>query len=372
MGDFYLDLFTAETWDEFTKAGGEITGFRTSRWARVKKIKPGAVLLCYLVGVKRWVGVLKVTGDPFQSPEPKIWESDDFPSRLPVKIIHRLSAETGVPVHDLIPEMPMFEKVKGKSTGAWGAFFLGSPQSWPAHDAQIVVEAIREAEANPVAKPLPKGAKVAAQVVEAPKIGLVAVPTADEEDEGLEAQESPQPSEHTEIQARLIELGHAMGYSVFVAKNDRNRDWNGTKLCDLPGVTNTLPNTFNPATIKVIELIDVLWLSDNAIAGAFEVEKSTSIYSGLLRMADLIVMQPNIDIPIFLVAPDERREKVKYEVNRPTFSAIRPKKPLVQTCRYISFDTLREAMDKHGPLLEYLTMLWMEKDLSESCAVSEA
>ena len=30
--------------------------------------------------------------------------------------------------------------------------------------------------------------------------------------------------------------------------------------------------------------------------------------------------QPNIDINLFLVAPDERREKVKQEILRPTFS----------------------------------------------------
>ncbi len=29
-------------------------------------------------------------------------------------------------------------------------------------------------------------------------------------------------------------------------------------------------------------------------------------------------------------------------------------------------------MEKHGGLLEYLTMAWVEKDLSESCALSEA
>jgi hypothetical protein len=39
---------------------------------------------------------------------------------------------------------------------------------------------------------------------------------------------------------------------------------------------------------------------------AFEI---TSICSGLLRMADLVAMQPNLNIPLFLVAPEERREK---------------------------------------------------------------
>jgi hypothetical protein len=59
----------------------------------------------------------------------------------------------------------------------------------------------------------------------------------------------------------------------------------------------------------------VLWLKGNSIVAAFEVESTTSVYSGLLRMADLITMQPNINIPLYIVAPDERRNKVIQEVN---------------------------------------------------------
>jgi hypothetical protein len=44
---------------------------------------------------------------------------------------------------------------------------------------------------------------------------------------------------------------------------------------------------------RTVELIDVLWLNGNAIVAAFEAESTTSIYSGLLRMADLLSMQPN-------------------------------------------------------------------------------
>lgn len=35
-------------------------------------------------------------------------------------------------------------------------------------------------------------------------------------------------------------------------------------------------------------------------------------------------MQPNLDIPLYLVAPDDRREKVMTEVNRPTFCRLSP------------------------------------------------
>jgi len=42
------------------------------------------------------------------------------------------------------------------------------------------------------------------------------------------------------------------------------------------------------------------------------------------------------------VTPDGRREKVIQRVNRPTFERMKP--PLVEVCRYISFEGLREAL----------------------------
>jgi hypothetical protein len=54
------------------------------------------------------------------------------------------------------------------------------------------------------------------------------------------------------------------------------------------------------------------------------VEHTTAIYSGLLRMSDLVSMQPNIKLDLFMVAPDDRREKVNCEINRPTFARLNP------------------------------------------------
>jgi hypothetical protein len=54
----------------------------------------------------------------------------------------------------------------------------------------------------------------------------------------------------------------------------------------------------------------VLWLSGPAVVAAFEIESTTSIYSGLLRMADLLALQPNLNIPLFLVAPEDRRSEL--------------------------------------------------------------
>lgn len=86
-------------------------------------------------------------------------------------------------------------------------------------------------------------------------------------------------------------------------------------------------------------------------------------------MADLISMQPNLNIPLYLVAPDDRRQKVIDEVNRPTFRRLSP--PLFEACRFISFSDLRIRLEKAGPLIRYLKPEFLE-ELSESCEIEEA
>ena len=63
----------------------------------------------------------------------------------------------------------------------------------------------------------------------------------------------------------------------------------------------------------------------------------------MLRMSDLMALQPNLDISLYLVAPDERRAKVEQEVLRPTFSLR--EKPLAKICGFLPFSTLCEKVE---------------------------
>ena len=113
-----------------------------------------------------------------------------------------------------------------------------------------------------------------------------------------------------------------------------------------------LPLQFDEATTKTIEYIDVLWLQGNAIVAAFEVESTTSIYCGLLRMSDLLTMQPNIDIKLYLAAPDERFSKFKREVPRPTFASSN--KPLHKVCCFLPYSRLCERLEAAKEFLLHL------------------
>lgn len=362
--NYWLDLFTGVTWKEFKVAGSSVSGFRKSRWKTVQKIKPGDYLLCYLVGISRFIGILEVTSKPFEDSSP-IWEYDVFPSRIKVKPVIELTPETAVPVHELKGNLSLFQNLKNPRD--WGVHFRGSPAKWNITDGEAVVQALLEAKRNPVIRSVDKRKlKYKPRTIKA-KIGSVTIPDADE-DSSVQKTGIDKPTDHTEIQWLLLKLGCDMGFDVWVARNDRGGEYKGKKFTDLPRIKTELPLQFDEATNKTIERIDVLWLKGNAIVAAFEIESTTSIYSGLLRMSDLIAMQPNLNIPLFLVAPDDRREKVMTEVNRPTFLRLSP--PLSEICRFISFSGLRDQIKQVSSIVRFLKPEFLE-ELSESCELEE-
>jgi len=106
-----------------------------------------------------------------------------------------------------------------------------------------------------------------------------------------------------------------------------------------------LPLNYDETTLKTVGRIDVLWLKGRAIMRAFEVEHTTSIYSGILRMADLLALQPNMDTKLHIVAPYSRRDKVFQEIRRPVFSLL-DRGPLSESCTYVSYDSLRELSEQ--------------------------
>lgn len=360
--DYWLDLFSGATWQEFLDAGATVSGFREQRWKTVQRIKPGDYLLCYMTGISRFISILEVVSEPFRDTTP-IWKDAAFPCRLQVRVVVALTPETAVPIQALRGELSIFQNLK--SPHAWTGQLRGSPAKWKRSDGEAILKALTDAKMNPVERPVDVRKLSRRPPVLKAKMGPVTVPSSEETGSDSIPAHS-EATKHTEIQYLLLKLGTEMGFDVWVARNDRQRPVRGGRLCDHFRLKEELPLQFDEATNKTIEYIDVLWLKKNAIVAAFEVESTTSIYSGLLRMSDLIAMQPNLNIPLYLVAPDERRDKVAIEVNRPTFSRLSP--PLVDVCRFISFSTLEERLNAVAPFVQYLKPEFLD-ELSEVCEV---
>ncbi|GDY37519.1 MULTISPECIES: type II restriction endonuclease [unclassified Acidovorax] len=159
---------------------------------------------------------------------------------------------------------------------------------------------------------------------------------------------------HTGVQALLRDLGKALGFGVWIASNDRGRVHGSGLLGD--GCMDQLP-TMADGGLESVRLIDVVWVDAHTsrVAAAFEVEHTTSIYSGIVRMLDLALGTPVAEkCALFLVAPDNRRDKVAEQLQRPAFSRVSE-----LGIRYLPYSQLEQhhaSMSRFGssikPLLE--------------------
>jgi predicted RNA-binding protein len=355
---YWLNLFTGTTWEEFLDQGASVSGFRESRKRVAEKIHPGDYFLCYLTGISRFVGILEVKSNCYFDNK-QIWKDEIFPIRFDVELINKLEPKTAVPVFSLKDDLLIFKGLRSKN--AWTGFFRGSPAEFSSMDGEIIANAIEEAVKNPIELDYDERKYRRRAKTYESKIGVVTVPE-DKEDDIKKPQ--LEKTTHEEIQLLLLRLGSELGLDVWVARNDRNREFNGEHFQNIPNLRRELPRQFDDATNKTIELIDVLWLQGDAIIATFEVEHTTAIYSGLLRMADLVSMQPNIKLDLFMVAPDDRREKVFYEINRPTFARLKP--PLPKICRFIPYSELKREVEQIGNRMRYMKPEFIT-EIAESC-----
>jgi len=318
----------------------------------------------------RFVGVLEVKSQCYEDDAP-IWDDGLFPIRFKVALTQELTPKTAVPLLTLRDQLTIFRNLK--SPHAWTGFFRGSPARFKPTDGQIICDAIRNAEANPVEREYDQAKyKRRPKIFESTKLGVVTVPDDDQDESKTETTIPLSQSEkttHDEIQWLLLKLGSDLGLDVWVARNDRNRSFNGNLFSQIKNLKMQLPRQFDDATNRTIELIDVLWLQGDAILAAFEVEHTSAIYSGLLRMADLITMQPNIKINLYLVASEDRRDKVFSEINRPTFAKLQP--PLPKICKFIPYSQLKTKLATIGSMIKYTKPEFID-EIAETCEPDEA
>jgi type II restriction enzyme len=145
---------------------------------------------------------------------------------------------------------------------------------------------------------------------------------------------------HTEMQFHLLKVGKALGYDPITASNDRSKCYGEINFSFISlGQFPTL--SIDKETLSTIQLIDVIWFErgTNKVVCAFEVEKSTSIYSGILRLSDLAFSLPDHSSSLFIIIPDKREKDVLLQLSRPS---IKKSQVLI---KYILFSDLREHCD---------------------------
>lgn len=347
---YYINLFSPETYETFTKSDQGISGFRVRQENAASRIKIGDRLICYMTKLGRWVGILEVESKYFKDNSPIFYPTDDpFIIRFKVKPIAWLSKEKAIPIRsEEIWNHLSFTKGYDVNSSFWTGKLRNSLNALDDKDGKFLEDTILGQVKNNITFDIDEQEYeklITHKVRRIDKVISVTVP----QDNLAEIKKDTPPSETREsikMQALLAKIGIEMGLKIWIPRNDRN-----AVLGELKGESGSmmdiLPLNYDETTLKTIEQIDVLWLKGRSIVRAFEVEHTTSIYSGILRMADLLALQPNMDIKLHIVAPDERREKVFQELRRPVFSLL-DRGPLYETCTYLSYDSVSDiSKEKH-------------------------
>jgi hypothetical protein len=130
---------------------------------------------------------------------------------------------------------------------------------------------------------------------------------------------------HAQIQIALYFIGRQLNYRTWIAQNDKGNLYQNKKLGEYEGVIISLRDeklisTYADA-IRAAMFIDCIWFKNGSLMPAvIEIEHSTGVTSGLTRMKDFQDKFLRLaDMRYVIVAPDEDREKVINEANKPQF-----------------------------------------------------
>jgi hypothetical protein len=312
---YWTDIFTLETWAQAEARNFRVTGFPAPTPGKggysvgmFERVKRGDVLLCYCKGpASRWVGALRVIGPAFESDDPMwgLMEGGDarFPWRYEVEPVITLDPVRGLPGTEAATQLGFLRKLK-----RWGTYLQRSLNRVPDEDGALLIELLRGARpATPIEMPQPR--RRHQQAAPEPTLldaqAVVLVPSENESGDDVAPPPPPEARVHTEIQAKLRDIGHFEGFDVWVA--DRGIVWNGQPLGE--GCLSELPVVAHDRTRSVMRMIDVIWFRKGAghPVRFFEIEHTTSVYSGLLRFNDVM-----IDFPIpeaFIVGDGEKHTR---------------------------------------------------------------
>jgi hypothetical protein len=289
-----------------------------SKKARFGKWKQGD-FLAFIVA-KRMAGVAKVSGKPFKSNDP-VWDNGVFPHRIPIKFTHLILPGNRPPILGQIRDALM-SSVAGIRYG----LYILNQTILPDGPADTILQVMnsQKNDLKLIWGNLDHYLETAQTERQQP--GKKQPAPADisdvsdfEEDSVVPAAED---SMHSKYQNLLVMLGKITGCSVWIASNDQKKTFEGKSISQ--ECLASFPNLggLNEEAIKRIKLIDVIWIRGNAPVAAFEVEITTSVYSGLLRMSDLLAEVPSLKIDLYIVAPRNKQSKVFGELSRPTFKKI--------------------------------------------------
>jgi hypothetical protein len=118
---YFIDLFSPETYEAFTRSSRDVSGFRLRHKGIAERVSPGDIFVCYLTRLSRWCGLLEVTEGPFIDDTPIfVPEDDPFVVRFRVRLMVWLEMDKAIPIReDAIWTGLSFTKGLEKGSSVW-------------------------------------------------------------------------------------------------------------------------------------------------------------------------------------------------------------------------------------------------------------
>ena len=151
--NYWIALFTVDTWDSFRKSPEKAAAFPESRLSAASKIRTNDVLLFYLTGFSRFVGFAYADSSAFISRKGSVGSAPDFPVLVKVRDAVELAPEFGLPIHEILSQLSVS---KSNSPNGWRFRVRIAPAQWLESDAAIVLQKLQEERLSPRMRPLEK------------------------------------------------------------------------------------------------------------------------------------------------------------------------------------------------------------------------
>jgi hypothetical protein len=255
---------------------------------KIFEMKPGDRVVYYCKGDSVIKGIYEIVKLCGEEEREKKWPDALF--QFEITPIYELDEPYNFKL--LVPSLKLFEGIS--DTKRWGAVLQGAYGSIRLLDEQDY----REIE------------KAVIQAEQAPT----------NETEEIEERPLPDYREHLRIQHEIADWGVKQGYRVCVATNDKN-----AIKSKLGAVLDEMPKFHRDAVIDLAKRIDVVFFDPerDVLTHAFEIEHSTGVSSGLLRLNDIAESYPSANVKFYIVSDEENRDKFEREIIRPSFKQLR-------------------------------------------------
>lgn len=267
--------------------------------ASLKYAKPGEPCIVFVSEKQIFAGWGKITGGYYYDMD------NEFPHRIRLEVT--LDFAKSVPIRSMINELRFI-----KNTTNWQAYFRKGIKSISLSDYQVIKA---ELEARPTsAETQPESQQGEEEALE-PRTIVLHLSDIDS---------------HSNAEGALLELGNLLGFDTYVTADDRNKEFRG-KLLSKTATLQEMPEDCIPPGIKnTVRHIDVIWFEEKFPRYCIEVEHSTDITHGLLRLYRLKELKTSF----MVVAPTGAQDKFEREVKKAPFDSIR------DSFRFNSYDDL--------------------------------